>query len=195
MRANQHNMDRGLSLRLFGGVALAIALGFGGGLLFLHRYVAFTVEQQDHHAVVLVSTPIGTFPRLGRANDLPTLWEAVYPNSKWDEQGNFVTYSGDRGAAKKKGQLTVLRFETDDTEKMVMDWYRRRLGPEFVRAMGWPTMAGYEEWRRAVAVVIQPNSGVYEQQQPSRVRGVIVSNDSPRGAAITLYEWRSEKRP
>src|ERR1700691_6443901 len=96
----------------FCGLLISLVLGFAIGILFVNRYVVFETERGNGDQVVLMRTPLGALPPQRSKEEPSPLWAVIYPNSKWDEQNNFVFYGGLGAAGKKTAKLIVARFET-----------------------------------------------------------------------------------
>jgi hypothetical protein len=184
------------ALRVFGGLLIFSLAGAMLATWLVNRYVVFSIEEGKGQRSILIRTPLGSFPS-GPSKARSSLWPVVYPKSEWDEQNDTDFYEGTAGNEHKSAQLTVLRFRVRLSLAQIDEWYRHRLGEDFVRSKGWsikPNDANEQEWLRQVHSDPDAEALAYQQQMAGRVRGALLEALPDGDILATLYDFQEDNK-
>lgn len=192
-------MGRALSERRErGGVLKVILLILAGLMVLTLAAVVFAYwmvrdfVQVDVGQGLEVKTPLGGF-RLEEVADVPRAVNLpLYPGAALVDGGVRIRMNIDKDEKPEGFDLTAGKFATDDSFERVDDWYRSRLGSEFIREQGRvvthdPGESG-DQWR--VPKVEGAGTDVlYKHERGEHLRAVALQRHAGR-VEISLLDLR-----
>jgi hypothetical protein len=169
--------------------ACSIVIAIGLGVLVVDKFLVFLVEEVGENQSVWVYTRFRALPAVNTGPGPVTLMAFMFPGSQPNDEVE-VNWYGE--PPQPKGQLTVLRFTTQESLLKISDWYAHKLGDQFVESKGWlePDRNDRDGWVSRVEKTADPDAFVFRQTLGQRVRGVLLQ--MPPGdpkARITLYDY------
>ncbi|HXE76487.1 MAG TPA: hypothetical protein VNN18_12755 [Candidatus Xenobia bacterium] len=189
---NWFQSERGGALKvillILAGLLLLVMIAAVIGVQMLREYVKFDLWEREDK--VAVSTPVGEFSLESAGDAARRLRLPVYPGATPTGDGIAMKMRADVDDQPAGFSLAMAKFFSTDSIDKIDAWYRRELGPEFIREKGRvvehdPGESG-DKW--AVPKVEPGGSDiVYKYERKDHVRVVtLVRKGSQVG--ITLME-------
>ncbi len=148
--------------------------------------------QVDVGKGVEVQTPVGGL-KIEQAEDVArALNLPLYPGVEPLDAGVRLRMQIDDDGKPEGFDLTAAKFATNDSFEFVDDWYRARLGPEFIREQGRlvardPGESG-DKWR-VPKLEGAGNDVLYKHERGERLRAIALERHAGR-VEISLLELR-----